>query len=295
MEENNVNFIWRYDKITDNIQRLSINNVAVENFFYPQKIEEWLANEIERKGIIVINEILERNSVEFMGETEKSNLASWILTQDSRTREYRNEIRQSYDIMEEKFISDHFPDCQINNSEINFPEEFIQQVQMRLMQRFSRLAPVIANYYWILSVNTTDIPYYTSDHPIIKDNIFYNKCREIFSLFGSGKGYLNKGIEFHIPISSESKIILVDTTPLNDLREFFHDFPLFSRIENLINNILKPKLDVVRENVMYYNENITAFSNQYIFSKNDNFEIARNFLERYPEASNPTRRRINIT
>ena len=295
MEENNVNFIWRYDKITDNIQRLSINNVAVENFFYPQEIEEWLANEIERRGIIVINEILERNSVEFMGDVEKVNLASWILTQDSRTREYRNEIRQTYEIMEERFISNHFHDNQINNSENDFPEEFIQQVRMRLMQRFSRLAPVVANNYWILSVNNTDIPYYTSDHPVIKDNTFYNKCREILNLFGSGEGYLNEGIEFHIPISSENKIMLVDITPYNDLIELFHDFPLFSRIENLIDNILQPRLDVVRDNVMYYNEHITAFSNQYIFSKNDNFEIAINFLERHPDARNPTRRRIDIT
>ena len=230
MEENSINFIWRYDKMTVISQRLSINNVAVENFFYPQEIEEWLANEIESKGITVINEILENNSVEFMEETEKINLASWILTQDSRTREYRNEIRQTYDIIKEKFITNHFPDNQIKNSEIDFPEEFIQQVQMRLMQRFTELAPDIANYYWILSVNNTNIPYYTSDHPIIKDNTFYNKCREIFNLFGSGKGYLNKGVEIHVPISPEYKIILVETTPLNEFRDLFHDFPLFFKM-----------------------------------------------------------------
>ena len=275
--------------------RLSINNVCVENFFYPQEIEEWLANEIESNGIIVINEILERNSIEFMEENEKVNLASWILTQDSRTREYRNEIQQTYEIMREEFISNHFPDNQINNSENHFTEEFFQQVQMRLMHRFSRLAPTIANYYWILSVNNTDIPYYSSDHPIIKDNTFFNKCREILNLFGSGRGYLNEGIEFHVPISSEYKIILVDTTPLNDLRQLFRDFPLFSRIENLIDNVLRPRLNVVRDNVIYYNEHITAYSNQYIFSRNDDFEIARSFLERNPEARNPYRRRSDIT
>lgn len=41
-EENGKFLLWRLDKKTRNIIRLSIDNVSVENYFYPQDIEDWL-------------------------------------------------------------------------------------------------------------------------------------------------------------------------------------------------------------------------------------------------------------
>ncbi len=45
-EEKGKFFLWRFDKTTVVKKRLPIDKVSVENYFYPQDIEDWLANNI---------------------------------------------------------------------------------------------------------------------------------------------------------------------------------------------------------------------------------------------------------
>jgi len=47
-----------------------------------------------------------------------------------------------------------------------------------------------------------------------------------------------------------------------------------------------------KDNILYFNEHVTATSNRFIFSKNSDFTIGKNFLKREPEYKEEDRKNI---
>jgi len=76
----------------------------VENYFYPQNIEDWLANNIEREGIKVIQKIIKDRSISNLNSKDKEKLAGWLLVQDVRTTEYRNDLRQGFEMITKSIL-----------------------------------------------------------------------------------------------------------------------------------------------------------------------------------------------
>ena len=179
VEENGKFFLWRLDKKTGIKKRLTIDNISVENYFYPQDIEDWLAKDIEGKGIPIIKKIIKERSISSLKQEEKENTARWIIVQDLRTKEYRNEIRQGFDETAELILKkDFLPDIASESLKIVMEEDPVKNIQMSMMKRFQRYAPIIAfNYHWTLVENNTNTFYYTSDHPVIKDNTYLKSMR----------------------------------------------------------------------------------------------------------------------
>ncbi|MEE9378503.1 MAG: DUF4238 domain-containing protein [Candidatus Lokiarchaeia archaeon] len=301
--ENEKYFIWRFNKATETIKKLPIKIVAVENYFYPQFIEEWLANEIETNGIALIKKIINNNDIEFLTKSEKENVAKWILVQDLRTREYRNELKYSFEeltkkIIEKDFIPHQYPELEGEEFSVEYDEEALKALQMGMMMRFEKLAPVIAKYHWCLCINDTGLSYYTSDHPIVKNNSYINTIQKLTGkkAINQGLGYLSEGIEINLPLSPEICLILYDLTPLGKELAVFDQYPQFKTLypKYLVELIVSPKKKAIEPNIIYFNEHITAFSNKYIFSRDNNFEIAKEFLRRNPEAKKEDRKRFDI-
>ena len=301
--ENDKPLIWRLNKATGVIKKLPIKVVAVENYFYPQIIEEWLANEIESKGIALIKRIIDNQSIEFLNESEKETVARWMLVQDLRTREYRNKLKYGFEdftklIVEKDFIPHQNPELKGKEFTIEVDEQAIKDLQMGMMKRFEKLAPVIAKYHWCLCINNTGISYYTSDHPIVKDNSYINSIQKLTGkkALNQGLGYLSEGIEIQLPLSPELCLMLYDLTPLGKQLKVFDQYPLFRRLypKFLVDLMTSPKKQAIKPNIVYFNEHITAFSNKYIFSEDNDFSIAKNFLSRNPESKKEDRKRIEI-
>lgn len=291
VSENNKNLIWRFDKSREKIQKIPISKCAVENYFYPQEIEDWLANEIELKGITLINIIIKKESVDFLDKTEKIDLIRWILVQDCRTREYRIEIKQGIEALTKRFLEIDFipvtvPELLNKKYSIEYGEEPIRNLQMNMILRFEKLAPQLSNYHWYICVNDTKLPFYTSDHPIIKRNPYISSIQRITGkkAIGSGIGYLVEGIHLAVPISPRLLIEIGDLSPI--MKEPAPQF--------LKNELTKSKRQFVKKNVEFYNGMVTGFSNQYIFSQTNDFTIIRDFLALNPEAKNKKRKRFKI-
>ncbi len=300
---NNKNFIWRFNKATETIKKLPVKVVAVENYFYPQIIEEWLANKIESNGIALIKKIIDNKDIEFLTKNEKISIAKWMLVQDLRTKEYRNELKYSIEgltkkIIEKGFILHQFPELEGEDFSVEYDEEALKALQMRMMIRFEKFAPVIANYHWCLSINDTGLSYYTSDHPIVKNNSYINTNQKLTGkkAINQGLGYLSEGIEIYLPLSPELCLILYDLTPLGKELAVFDQYPQFKTLypKHLVDLMVSPKKQAIEPNIIYFNEHITAFSNKYIFSRDNNFEIAKEFLRRNPEAKKEDRKRFDI-
>ena len=135
--ENNRHFIWRFDKISEEVKKLQIKVVAVENYFYSQEIEDWLSEEIEGPGIELLKRVIENKSVLFLSKSDKIKIAKWIIVQDLRTTEYREQIKQLLKIR-----------SSITPNEINKDkeEEICQDIQSFMIWRFEKYAPIIAMY-----------------------------------------------------------------------------------------------------------------------------------------------------
>jgi len=308
IEDNGKYFLWRLDKTSGIKIRLPIDVVSVENYFYPQDVEDWLANEIEAKGISAIKKVTENSSVSNLSSKEKHNIARWIIVQDLRTREYRNELTQGINktaklIINKKYLPHDTP----KGIKIEMGEDPIKNIQMSMMKRMQKYAPIIAdNYHWTIIENTTGSLYYTSDHPILKDNSYLNSLSKIMDhpSFGSGKGYFSKGVEFNLPLNPELKLVLMNLEPLDDmLREIWkviksnpHLYPILWRLfpHDKVKKLRSEKLTAQYENILNFNEKITGLSNRFIFSKENNFAIAEALLERRPDMKKENRKRWEI-
>lgn len=312
IEEDGKYFIWRFDKTTGEIKKLTIDKVAVENYFYPQEVEDWLKKEVEDKGISIIEKIINQKTVKKLDQEEKLNMARWLIVQDLRTREYFNVIKQGLKetaeaILKKDFIPYEFPDEEPEKISIEIEEDQIKAIQISMMRRFERYSPIISeSLHWNLVENNTGISFYTSDHPVIKDNTYLNSFRKLTNqkVFGSGKGYFSKGVELHLTLNPEIRLIIMNLEPLYDmLREMWKTikenpqlyrivWPLFPH--DKYKQLKGDKMQANKDTVLYINEHIVAFSNRFVFSKDNNFSIAKNFLERIPEYKDEERKRWDI-
>ncbi|MFX1593390.1 MAG: DUF4238 domain-containing protein [Promethearchaeota archaeon] len=308
VEENGKFFLWRLDKKTGKIIRLAIDIISVENYFYPQDIEEWLANSIEARGISAIKKVILQKSISKLTSLEKENIARWIIVQDLRTKEYRNELEQGIEQMAKKILDRQFLPQEITeNIQISMGSDPIKNIQMSMMKKLQKYAPIIAkNYHWTLIKNDTKTLYYTSDHPVVRDNSYLNVMKKIMNhkTLGSGRGYFSKGVEFHLPLNSNLKLVLMNLEPLNEmLREIWNainENPEIYRIlwipfpHKKIKQLRSDELHAEFENILNFNEKITGWSNRFILSKDNDFKIAQELLKRRPDFKNENRKRWEI-
>ena len=237
--------------------------------------------------------------MENLTSSDKIKVAKWIIIQDLRTREYREQIKQSFEQ-----VGNKFPELRLRVS-----EELTKDVQMHLMQRFEGYGSIIANYNWCLCVNNTDLHLYTSDHPIIKNNS-YIRTLERFTgkkAHNPGEGYFSKGIELNLPITPRLLLILADMSPMHDLlnklpaKENYFLYQTSSEYKKFYdemiewcNELIKNKKELGEINVVYYNDRITSQSYRYILSKYNDFQMAKECLRRNPEVTKLDRPRWDI-
>ena len=132
--------IWRFDKKTEEKKRLSVDVITVENYFYPQEIEDWLANKIEPKGLIALNKIIKDGSVSNINSEEKIAIARWMIVQDLRTTDYRNELKQGIKKIGTLIMQRHFlPQDIEENIRLSMESDSIEDLQIIMIKRFSRI------------------------------------------------------------------------------------------------------------------------------------------------------------
>jgi hypothetical protein len=280
-------FLYRFDKQTEKVQYLNVKRVAVEKHFYPPEVETWLANEIEAKGISILNNVIENKSIDNLPVSEKEYLIRWILVQDTRTREMRNEIRQVFEdgtlLISKTYDSDFIE--KYENLKVKFNEDFLQAIQLEFMVEFLRIIPRLMNYKFSLLINKSKIQYFTADHPIFRYNTYHqcfqdkNRYENIFRNYGEGDGYLSPGVEIRLPLNPSLCLIITEMTPA----KYHHiDKQIYSR------------MDATYYNVVFVNERLSAKANRFIYSKNKDFSIAKRIIRDNPDLRFEDKKRIEI-
>ena len=198
-------------------------------------------------------------------EVEKAHLAFFMAIQIIRTKTFRDTVNQTVEktmqtllykqqMDNENALPKEYFDVQANKDYIK-----LQHLSMLLDEESTlHIADTLLKHIWVMYVNKTDNPFYTSDTPII--SIPHKKDK-----FMTYSGLNSEGIEIVFPISPKLLIALYDTK--------WHSLVHQDRTFEILNH---------KEQVDYYNQNQVAHCFRCIFSKRDNFDLAKDLCKKYP-------------
>lgn len=260
------NKIFVYDKIANNVFETTVENLSYEDIFtgsdivkpdylhsqYFERLNTYIESEFGPFFSDFFTRITSTDTYHISNE-EKETFAAYMALQIERTITFTGNL-------DNKGISD----VQLKEMGYDFrnldTEEALLDCFVKGKKKRVSFSEIINNYIWFLIVNETDIPFYTSDNPIvIKDN--YSNTYMINSETTS------KGVGIIFPLNS---------TYLLSIREkgFFDDH------EFLENNILHClKEDAIR----FYNTLEIMSSHRYVYSPDNEFKIIAELKQKHPE------------
>ncbi len=249
------------------------NKIACESYFFDppgtnQPIEQWLAR-LERRFAKSYDRLIEHQKLKRLSASDRVGISNFLSVQWVRTREYREHIRdfvtQLKSRLEEKNVTDQIRD----DLEIWSQDDFIISLQIEGMrENVRKIAPIIRRMKWILLVNNTNMPFWTSDHPFTR----YNPVDPPHSYMGN-LGLLSRGIQILFPLTPKLSLTLCD--PL----AYGHN---------------PNEMEAEFGNVVFGNELQVDWSTRYLFSVTDDFSLAKRRIEKYPEAGSTDRQRIQL-
>jgi len=277
--------IFVYDKAEDKVFETSVENIACEHLFYDsnilisdfpeeqyiEKAYSYIESEFAPFFLGFINKIESEEKFEISNE-EKDTISTFLALQIERTREHREILMQFSCSMKDKLNERGITDEQLLKIGFDFnnfdPKEFHLNSILNGHMR-ENLSEALKKHIWILVVNNTDTPFYTSDNPIVKN-------ANIIDDYVSYSGFASKGIEIIFPLNSRYLLTLCE-------REYFKD------LEVLENKMLHSS-DV--EHISYYNSLEVTGSYRQVYSSVKDFEIITELKIKYPEHFDINRIRI---
>lgn len=294
----NTHQIYVYDKTTKHIRKNNITDVAEENYFYDidftgiltretleeygivdceptdadkdQYIENYFANIIEDDYKRMLQKIINRvssmnrweiNNCYFISELDKFNFSFHLVLQRVRVKEVRNSIADSNDCLIQSLQDMGVPQEEIDKHTL--PKTQLPYIHGRMILDSEMIEETAKSFFclsWILVVNRTDQPFYTSDSPIgtqahIQDPIV------------SMAGLNCRGVEAYFPLSPNLMLLMFDGE--------YHSFA--SKRERCIIEIDDTEV------IKYCNSRCLLFSERCVFSNTDDFSVAQEMLNKNPE------------
>ncbi len=281
--------LWVFDKPTKRAFKANIRNVASESYFYdfpatslaenvdPQLVEKELAK-IETQFSDTLETVLSK--VQESGRIDpqqKSLMSQFMALQELRTPEARNSwIEMKETVMQrvlELQIQHKMPELSDRDYRVRVNPEVVAIQQARFMFSPRILLPmcnVLQNHIWLVGLNETSQPFYTSDSPLVRRA---HKEERFWSTSGLG----SEGIEIAFPLTPKHILILCD-------RRFFGE--IASRDCGTIS--------LNSDNVTYYNGLQVFQSSRQVYSARDTFALAQEICHQHPEVRDPDRSQIEI-
>lgn len=287
----------------------NVENYASERYFYDVDFNE-LLEEAESKGINIDNEIKDLTNkvdkqhlenifatkvettmfdpfekiitkytltptnmytkVQVVPEEDKATIAYYLAFQFVRTKEYREKIIQMYEkgtkLLIWKGLKQEIGSEFLDSLDIKLKENKInlihneQLIDTELLESFAK---IFLKHIWIFAVNETDNLFYTSDNPLV--------------LYGhqEHQGLGSKGVEIIFPITPKLALVM------REVEHFQRDLPLYNRF-----------IHIPEKYINFYNELQVFQSYKYIFSKDENFSLAKELMGKYPKLKDTNRDRF---
>lgn len=199
-------------------------------------------------------------------EPEKSLMALFVAIQQIRTKSFRETVSDTITKTYQTLIyknqmddEDSLPkeafECEANSDFIK-----LQHSSMILDREIAvKIAETLCDHIWVMYVNKTDYPFYTSDNPVA---IIPHKVDKYVS-YG---GLKSEGVEIVFPISSNLLLAMYEKNTYNKL---FTDRKFI---------VLKTK-----DEIDYFNCQQVYHSYRCVFSGKNNFELAEEICKEQPQ------------
>lgn len=205
----------------------------------------------------------------------KQEYSIFVVFQWMRTRSYRDAIHAVMQQYMQSIVNDLV--------DLNFPDHdkvtvhvgtntlaAIHAQKMFDLDEMEKMAWQVQRLLWVIGVNGTSHPFYTSDHPVVRrGNVRVNGR--------SGVGILDPGVEYAFPLDSRHILLMFERT----------HFAAWLEHENR-SVVLSP------EQVRDYNSLQVMRSNQRVFCADDDFGVASDVCRAHPEVCNPDRPRVVV-
>jgi hypothetical protein len=202
-------------------------------------------------------------------------MATFTAIQLLRTRAHRNIINEAV----RKFALGLCEEA----IKINFGEDHLQylpkvlykdkaagRLQSSQIFDFKKLAQVAASlnkHLWMIGVNDTSHPFYTSDNPVVMNTPFKKQLVSV--------GVESPGIEIAFPLSSNRLLLLAD-------RLFYG-----GASDGL-------SVQMAADNVEYYNSLQVIHSERQIYCEKQDFDLVEDMIAENPELATPPSDRVDV-
>ncbi len=287
--------IFVYDKVLQKSFQNAISDVAQESHFYrlpdnlktedgkPISIDDPLIVEkafqrIESRANQDIQTLIELPAGASIPTETREDLSIFLAIQFLRTRAYRNLVVETAEkfiqALTRELIKENFGEESLKYTpKISFNDKaagLFQSQQIFGFVKLEEFAEVLHNHFWILLINDTGKPLYTSDNPVVIHTPLKDQLPAV--------GIASPGIEIAFPLSSSRILTLAD-------REIygFHESSFDGKIREL-------KAD----NVTYYNSLQVFDSERQIYCEKPNFALVEDMIKKNPDLSRTDRKRVDI-
>ncbi len=263
-------YIWVFDKEKEKIFQTNIKKIAVEKEFYNKVSEEQITEktlkEIEDKIDRVIQKLILVKDIDKLDFEEKDILSEFIAYQMIRTKESREgfkDISKQFFKKYEKELSPNLKKDVIRSME----DESLRKTHNDLIGEVEEFKKRIKSLKWIILINKTRFPFWTSDNPVAE----YNEVD--LSPYGN-IGLECFGFEMHIPISPNTSLLICDNRKFGSLPS---------------KEIIRDYRRIIRERDLQ-----VRYSTRFTFSNVNNFSFAEMMTRENPKIKDPNRQRFKI-
>lgn len=278
--------VWTFDKSTAKSFLTHVKNVAGEGYFYDlktgpgsndeQKLEKLFAG-LEDAFAPLFQSFLQGIESEEITELDgsfKGMISKFITMQILRSNETREHHHQLMTGLRESILQkgwvteEQLTANGLGAGQIDRKEGHLKNVVMNIPAR-DEIDKALMNHIWVVFVNHSPLPFYTSDHPVARTP---HTQHPLLSM----SGYNSEGIEIAFPVSPKVLITLSE-------RKFFKDL---EAIENSI-------LEVTDEqNVICYNAMQVSDSFRQVFSSTNAFGLVEEMITTHDYLRDPARKRV---
>ena len=185
-------------------QTAKLKTQASKNFFYgcDGKIEDALSV-VEGDLAKVINEIIETEFLPHKGTKEHKHLLEFVSLTDLRNPVKVEQMKNMFIGMKERLL-ELDPEVDVKKFVPDFEHEEI--IKVLLSQSAGMIQNMIDLDYKLL-VNKTNVPFVTSDFPVVKYNQFLEELKWPYSK----SGYGTVGLQIVVPLNHKLLILFFDS------------------------------------------------------------------------------------
>lgn len=275
--------IYSFDKKSEIQGKMNINKAAMENYFYGK---DAIGQTIEYSLSLLENNINKHIYRELISSEDpmvfeiinyKFLFAQFVAIQVIRTKNYLEDLRVYSKRLKEVILEGNpeFDDNELCH-EVNQmdSENAIRKLHLSSFKenKVKELASIFTNQKWVLLVNNTPIPFWTSDNPVARFNPFDLSPHP-------NMGFLSRGIQTYFPLSTKLCLCILDP-------EIYKTYNKMEKIDPMFLELHKMQVDKINiyciMDVIFINSLQVKECYRQVFSKTKDFDLAEEMVQSNP-------------